>query len=136
MKTIHLTAIAAAAALLAGCGGGSDDAPARGSLVEAPATVGTLTTAQIDAGPLKPLTGAAKCDVKIVALNYNTIGPKGEQTNASAAMLVPVASTTCVTTGEPLLAYAKGTDVQKPRTLANPTDGETFLLAAMYAAQG
>ena len=26
--------------------------------------------------------------------------------------------------------------MQKPRTLANPADGETFLLAAMYAAQG
>jgi pimeloyl-ACP methyl ester carboxylesterase len=34
------------------------------------------------------------------------------------------------------VAYAKGTDVQKPRTLANPTDGETGLLAAMYAGQG
>jgi pimeloyl-ACP methyl ester carboxylesterase len=34
------------------------------------------------------------------------------------------------------VAYAKGTDVQKPRTLANPADGETFLLAAMYASQG
>jgi hypothetical protein len=36
----------------------------------------------------------------------------------------------------PLVAYAKGTDVQKPRTLANPQDAETFMLAAMYAAQG
>jgi len=34
------------------------------------------------------------------------------------------------------VAYAKGTDMQKPRTLANPQDNETFLLAAMYAAQG
>jgi pimeloyl-ACP methyl ester carboxylesterase len=34
------------------------------------------------------------------------------------------------------VAYAKGTDVQKPRTLANPLDGETGLLAAMYAGQG
>jgi hypothetical protein len=135
MKSIQLGALAAAAILLAGCGGGGDT-PARGSLVEAPSTVGTLTAAAIDAGPLTPLTGPAKCDVKVVALNYHTIGPKGEQTNASAAMLVPVASATCTTTGEPLLAYAKGTDVQKPRTLASLADGETFLLAAMYAAQG
>ena len=40
------------------------------------------------------------------------------------------------TTAAPLVAYAKGTDVQKPRTLANPADGETFMLAAVYAAQG
>ena len=131
---------AVAALLLAACGGSDDAGPARGSLVEAPATVATLTTAQIDAttasSGLQALSGTAKCDVKIVALNYNTIGAKGEATNASAAMLVPVASPTCVTANEPLLGYAKGTDVQKPRTLANPADGETFLLAAMYAAQG
>ena len=36
----------------------------------------------------------------------------------------------------PLLTYAKGTDVQKPRTLANPSDSETFSLIAMFAAQG
>ncbi len=35
-----------------------------------------------------------------------------------------------------LVAYAKGTDVQKPHTLADPTDSQTILLAAMFAAQG
>jgi pimeloyl-ACP methyl ester carboxylesterase len=34
------------------------------------------------------------------------------------------------------VAYAKGTDVQKPHSLANPADAETGLLAAMYAGQG
>jgi pimeloyl-ACP methyl ester carboxylesterase len=71
--------------------------------------------------------------VKVVALNYYTIGVTGEQANASGVMLVPAGSCTGATA---LVAYAKGTDVQKPRTLANPADGETFLLAAMYAAQG
>ena len=135
MNSFQLGALAAAAVLLTGCGGG-DDTPARGSLVEAPSTVGTLTTAQFDAGPLNALTGPAKCDVKVVALNYHTIGPKGEQTNASAAMLVPVASATCPAGGQPLLAYAPERDAQKSRSLANPADAETFLLAAMYAAQG
>ncbi|MDQ6681527.1 MAG: lipase family protein, partial [Pseudomonadota bacterium] len=45
-------------------------------------------------------------------------------------------SATCTTTGAPLLAYAPERDAQKPRTLANPADAETFLLAATYAAQG
>jgi pimeloyl-ACP methyl ester carboxylesterase len=49
-------------------------------------------------------------------------------------MLVPAG--VCANASYALVAYAKGTDVQKPRTLANPSDGETFLLAAMYAAQG
>lgn len=139
MKLSNLVAVATATALLAACGGGAES-PDRGSLAEAPATLATLTAAQIDAGTtangLNALTGAAKCDVKVVALNYNTVGLFGEDTNASGVMLVPVSSATCPTANEPLLAYAKGTDVQKPRTLANPSDSETFLLIAMYAAQG
>lgn len=107
---------------------------ARGALVEAPAVLVTLPKAAFDAGPLASLTGLAKCDVKVVALNYATVGVKGEPTNASGVMLVPSGTGCTASTG--LVAYAKGTDVQKTRTLANPADGETGLLAAMYAAQG
>lgn len=136
MTYFRLTCVAAAAVLLVACGG-SDD-PDRGALIDPPAVVTTLTAAQIDAGTagsgLQPLTGKAKCDVKVVALNYATVGAKGsESTNASGVMLVPAGACTAAA---PLVAYAKGTDVQKPRTLANPQDSETFLLAAMYAAQG
>ncbi|MBE0625184.1 MAG: esterase [Burkholderiales bacterium] len=113
---------------------------ARGELVDAPALVAPLSVAQIDAGTLgsglQALTGAAKCNVEVYALNYNTIGVNGEKTNASAALLVPVPTGGNCTTPAGLVAYAKGTDVQKPRTLANPTDPETFLLVAMYASQG
>ena len=126
----------ALAALLAACGGGSSG-PDRGSLVETPTTLATLTAAQIDASTassgLQALSGKALCDVKVVALNYNTVGPAGEATNSSGVMLVPAG--TC-TAAAPLVAYAKGTDVQKPRTLANPQDPETFLLVAMYASHG
>jgi pimeloyl-ACP methyl ester carboxylesterase len=69
-----------------------------------------------------------------VALNYATVGVQGESANASAALLLPAGA--CANGIYPLVAYAKGTDVQKPRTLANPSDPETFSLAAMYAAQG
>jgi pimeloyl-ACP methyl ester carboxylesterase len=136
MKSFKLLAVAfATAALLAGCGGGS--APDRGSLVDTPTTLATLTAAQIDASTaasgLQALSGRARCDVKVVGLNYNTIGPASEETNSSGVMLVP---TGACTAAAPLVAYAKGTDVQKPRTLANPQDSETFLLIAMYAAQG
>lgn len=135
MKATHgLTAIAAAV-LLVSCGG-SDGS--RGVLVEAPQTLTTLTAAQIDAGTaasgLQPISGQAQCDVRVVALHYSTIGVNSETTDASGVMLIPAGA--CASASAPLVAYAKGTDVEKPRTLANPSDPETFLLIAMYAAQG
>jgi len=109
----------------------------RGTLVDPAAVVTTLSVAQIDGGTLasglQAITGKAKCEVKVLALNYNTVGVGGEKTNASGVMLMPAGN---CSNAAGLVAYAKGTDVQKPRTLANPADGETFLLAATYAAQG
>jgi pimeloyl-ACP methyl ester carboxylesterase len=106
-------------------------------LIDTPVVLTTLTAAQIDANTassgLQALTGKAKCDVKVVSLNYRTVGVDAEDANASGVFLVPAG--TC-TAAAGLVAYAKGTDVQKPRTLANPADGETFLLMAMYASQG
>ncbi|MEO7391814.1 MAG: lipase family protein [Ramlibacter sp.] len=137
MRKIHALTAVSVAVLLVACGGGGSDNQ-RGALLETPQTLTTLTAAQIDASTtasgLKPITGAAQCDVRVVALNYSTIGVKAEETNASGVMLVPTGA--CANLSYPLVAYAKGTDVQKPRTLANPADGETFLLAAMYASQG
>ena len=106
----------------------------RGALIDTAAVLVTLPAAAFDAGPLRVLTGAAKCDVKVVPLNYKTIGVSGEKTNASGVLLLPSGSNCTAPAG--LVAYAKGTDVQKLRTLANPADGETQLLAAVYAAQG
>ena len=107
---------------------------ARGALIEDPAVLTTIPAIAFNTPQLTPLTGTPKCDVKVVALNYATVGVKGEPTNASGVMLVPTGAGCTAPTG--LVAYAKGTDVQKTRTLANPADGETGLLAAMYAAQG
>ena len=64
------------------------------------------------------------------------MGVNNEAANASSVMLVPGGTGAGCTAPAGLVAYARGTDVQKPRTLANPADSETFLLAAMYASQG
>ncbi|MGK6308055.1 lipase family protein [Variovorax sp. DT-64] len=145
MKRLHLLSAVLTASLLAACGGGGDgggfafigSGTGTGLLKEPPLIVASLSTAQIDAGTaqngLQPLSGKARCDVNVVSLNYGTVGPKGEVTNASGVLLMPAGP--CAN-AVPLVAYAKGTDVQKPRTLANPQDPETFLLTAMYAAQG
>ena len=108
----------------------------RGNLIGTTEVLATLPAAAFDAGQLAALTGAAKCSVKVIPLNYKTIGVSGEPTNASGVMLVPTGTNPVCAAPAGLIAYAKGTDVQKPRTLANPSDGETQLLAAMYAAQG
>ncbi|MFC5496762.1 lipase family protein [Caenimonas terrae] len=139
MTTPHLLTAVAAAALLAACGGGGGDGnTARGAQIDAPLTVATLTSAQIDAGTagsgLQPIAGKARCDVRVVALHYATIGVQGENANASGVLLLPAGA--CAGGSYPLLAYARGTEVSKPRTLADPADRETLLLAAMYAAQG
>lgn len=131
MKTMKYGISILGAALLAACGG--SDAP-HGALIDTPEVKGTLTKAQFDGGPLAGLSGKAKCDVKVVSLNYVTPGVKGESSNASGVLLLP--SGADCTAAAPLVAYAKGTDVQKLRTLANPADSETFMLAAMYASQG
>lgn len=145
MKLPRLATIAAAAVLLVACGGSDDsDRSQRGDLVDPPQQVGaTITAAQIDAltqaSGLQALTGAARCDVKVVALNYQTVGVKpGESTNASGALLVPTGApgTPCATEAAPLVAYARGTDVNKSRALANPQDTETAMLMAFLAAQG
>ena len=142
-KTPFKLLAVAAAALLTACGGGDDTmpaAPARGSLVDAATVVTTLTAAQIDtnttASGLRGITGPAKCDVKVVALNYVTVGVNNEAANTSGVMLVPGGSGAGCTAPAGLVAYARGTEVLKTRALANPADGETFLLAAMYASQG
>ena len=140
MQRRWMLASVAGAALLAACGGGGNDGVivGRGSLIDAPVTVATVTSAQIDAqttsSGLSALAGPAQCDVKVVSLNYRTPGALGEDSNASGVLLVPAGA--CAGARAPLLAYARGTEVSKPRTLANPSDGETFPLLAMYAAQG
>ncbi|MBC5763581.1 lipase family protein [Ramlibacter albus] len=139
-KRLALTAVALAS-LLAACGGGSDggaDPSARGALIEPSATVATLTAAQIDASTaasgLQALSGKAKCDVRIQSINFNTIGPKGEATNSSGALLVPAGA--CASQSFPLVAYDRGTEVFKPRALASATDAETFSMVAFFASQG
>lgn len=109
-----------------------------GKLLDPPVVLGTMTTTQLDAVAanrgIQALTGRALCDVQLVSLNYSAVGPKAEATNASGVLLVPVGN--CRTTAAPLVAHARGTEVLKPKTLADTGNPETVFLAAMYASQG
>ncbi|HMN21853.1 MAG TPA: lipase family protein [Ottowia sp.] len=143
MTPPRLIVLVATTALLVACGG-SNDHPERGALLDPPAPVGLpIPAAQIDAltaeHGLQQLTGPALCDVKVIELNYATLGARTERTNASGVLLVPTGGAPgsgCATRAAPLVAYARGTDVNKSRALADPRDPETGLLAAFFAAQG
>ena len=143
-RALAFTLSVALAGALSACGGGSDTPAtpaqahvARGDLLTTPNTVATLSATQIDAmttaSGLRTLAGAARCDVKVVSLNYRTPAPDGQMNNATGVLLVP--SGAC-TTPAPLMAYARGTDVNRSRTLASASDAETALLIGLYAAQG
>ena len=86
MKTLKFGISILGAALLAACGGNSTP---NGALIDTPVLLGTLTKAQFDGGPLVGLSGKAKCDVKVVSLNYVTPGVRGESSNASGVLLLP-----------------------------------------------
>jgi len=135
--------------LLVACSGGSAEASrARGQLLAPPVLVATWEPAQIDdvaeALGVHELAGAARCKVRLFSMEYATPGAHGEPgASASAALLLPQPTDNTETaethacTGElPLLAYARGTEVDRNRTLASTDDFETSLLLAFFAAQG
>lgn len=143
-------AIVLAAALVAGCGGGDDGPPARGSLASSQ-SVALATAASIDASTsasgIQGLTGAAKCDVDVRYVVYNTRDPHDAAVRASAAIMLPRGTGAACTGPRPVVLYAHGTTTAKSKNMArvadtNPdpavdnSDSEAQLVMAMFAAQG
>lgn len=141
MKKSRAFLLALSSVMLASCGGGSDTSDSyRGELRGGAQTVVTLSTAQIDtAGAqsgLQTLSGLARCDVRVLALDYGTPGPRGERSNSSGVLLLPEGSDPACNGTPPLVAMGKGTEVNKFATLADPNNRYTALMIAMFAAQG
>lgn len=117
----------------------------RGKVIGVPTVIAQRTVTQIDAKAatfapqgvllLQELTSPARCSVTVVQINYQTPGAQpAEMSNASAGVLIP-GGDNCPGPF-PLIAYARGTEFKKDRTMADPDDDETFALMAFYAAQG
>ncbi|MBL8311257.1 MAG: prolyl oligopeptidase family serine peptidase [Burkholderiales bacterium] len=141
-------------AVLTACSGGGDVAsgpaidlgPARGSLVANPpvtlasmpsaADVTAAFSASASGRSLLALAGTPKCGVNFHYMEYNTVGAKGEATNATGGIMVPQGTDAACTGARPVLLYAHGTTVDKAYNNASPSSGEGSLLAAVYAAQG
>jgi pimeloyl-ACP methyl ester carboxylesterase len=119
------------AALAAGCGGGGSSTPpptqavqepvkvalpestARGALIGSAGQPTEFSPAQIDAAGkdkgFATLTKPAKCAVTHRVIEYNTIGGKGEPTNATAGLFIPTGSNPECQGPRPLLMWAHGT---------------------------
>ena len=151
--------------VLSGCGGGSGSSPTeaftanqvsgasntpaiysatatpRGKIIGVPTEKGRLTVEQLNTittvNGLQVLTGTAKCDVKVVQINYQTPGVQpGEMTNSSAAVLIPSGDDVSCKGPLPLIAFARGTKLDKVHTNADPSDPSTQLLMTFFASQG
>jgi Secretory lipase len=107
----------------------------------------TITTKQMTTGVINgvvtKITGAPKCDVKLYAIVYDTIGVKGEAANASAAFMVP--GPTCGKGPFPLVGYSHGTNIAHNQLITDPKtsnpswtapDQDPITVAAIYAAHG
>ena len=87
-------------------------------------------------------TPAAKCGVTIEKVSYDTKGAADEDTNATAALMLPTGDAAECKGDRPVLLYAHGTTTDKGYDFAqvgntdNPAVGEANLIAANFAAQG
>ena len=122
---------------VAACGGNTHNTDPRGKVIGTPTVIGsTLTAAQLDAANgFLELTGKAKCDVTLAQINYQTPGVQpGEMTNASAAVLIP-GGPDCPGPF-PLVAFSRGTKLEKAYLNADPNNARTQLLMTFFASQG
>ena len=143
-------------ALLAACGSDDDEASAPppvatpapspapvappASSLKGAADVGPpMSAAQLDAivagTTAAAFSNAARCDVQMVDISYATVGADGiTPVDASGVVMVP-GGVACPGPF-PLVAYSRGTDLEKTRALAAPGDEEAQLVAALVASQG
>ena len=154
MKTTYSLGLATlAAAVLAACGGNDvppgptiDLGTARGSIVaNSPAILAAFPgaadykaalSASASGRSLLAVAGDPKCGVTFHYYQYNTVGGANEVANGSAGIMVPTGTDAACTGPRPVLLYAHGTTIEKGYNFASPANGETALIAAMYAAQG
>lgn len=126
--------------LLAGCG--PEAISPRGKLIGSPAEKSSQSISQLDSvtagNGLQALTGPAKCDVKVLQINYQTPGAQaGEMSNASAALFIPSGTDSACQGPLPLVAFARGTNLEKAHTNAmDLSDPTAMLLMTFFASQG
>lgn len=146
---------ALAALLLAACGGagGVDSgttsvaSPARGTLLQRPPQLVSLAYAPELLYQLNALAGwqllasgtTLICDVAVYHIRYATVGGRNEETEASAALMVPLGLDAACRGKRPLVLYAHGTTTDRDfdiSDLQDPRSAEGLIMAALFASQG
>ena len=132
----------ASSLLLVGCGDDNE------RFVESPSSsasaefVNTFTANDINSGLGTTAAPVAKCGVTIEKVSYDTKGAADEDTNATAALMLPTGDAAECKGDRPVLLYAHGTTTDKGYDFAqvgntkSPAVGEANLIAANFAAQG
>ncbi len=127
-------------------------APPRGALLSGPALVpialpagvsidsmepSTLRTVlrRAQGGALMAVAGEPHCSIKIYSLRYQTMGGKGEPTEASGSLMLPGGDNARCSGPRPVLLYAHGTSLDRNFSMSH-LNGEARLVAAMFVAQG
>lgn len=140
-----LSAAIISSLLLVGCGDDNDF-----NVVESVTTpttaefVKTFSSSQVDSsfGLGNTATPAAKCGVTVEKVSYATKGAADENTNATAALMLPTGDAADCQGDRPVLLYAHGTTTDKNYDFAqvgnikNSAVAEANLIAANFAAQG
>lgn len=133
----------ASSLLLVGCNDDDND-----HYVSAPSVsakfIKTFTANDINSsfGLGSTATPVAKCGVTIEKVSYYTKGAADEDTNATAALMLPTGDAAECKGDRPVLLYAHGTTTDKGYDFAqvgnakNPAVREANLIAANFAAQG
>jgi len=106
--------------------------------------VNSFSASQVDSsfGLGSTATPAAKCGVTIEKVSYDTKGAADEDTNATAALMLPTGDAPECQGARPLLLYNDATTTDKSYDFAqvgniqNPAVSEANLIAANFAAQG
>ncbi len=146
---------AVALVAISGCNNGSSDStsnnPTRGTLVQNPPARSATITASVfetmlnssaSGQSLLALAGTPQCGFDVHYIDYGTVGAQGESTTATGALMVPNGSTAPCGGARPIVLYAHGTTAEKAYNIAqildtsNPANGESVLVAAMFAAHG
>ena len=86
-------------------------------------------------GVLMPIAGDPHCNITVYSIRYQTIGGRGEPTDASGVIMVPGSNDKLCVGPRPVLLYAHGTSLDRNYSMSQ-LKGEARLVAAMFVAQG